>query len=229
MVCPRDMLVTTPSAHPANSLDKSGITHEDKASTNPGNKEKAKARKNEETRSKQGRIQKEKNINTNTHTHKHTHTHTNTHKQQTHTHTPTHAHAHTHTRARVRKGKDSQKSGKELSNRKGGNVKVANQSVSMASLPETPARLKSKPKAETTFARSCHACQRYTLNNQAGKKDISTEATQLASDTGREAYACQQFGVAGVLRGNTIRGNTTRNSEENGTLRGSLRGPLKNL
>ena len=36
--------------------------------------------------------------------------------------------------------------------------------------------------------------------------------------------------LAGVLRGNTIRGNTTRNSErENGTLRGSLRGSLKNL
>ena len=32
----------------------------------------------------------------------------------------------------------------------------------------------------------------------------------------------------GVLRGNTIRGNTTPSSE-NGTLRGSLRGPLKNL
>ena len=38
-----------------------------------------------------------------------------------------------------------------------------------------------------------------------------------------------EAGLAGVLRGNTIRGNRTRNSEEDGTLRGALRGPLKNL
>ena len=33
--------------------------------------------------------------------------------------------------------------------------------------------------------------------------------------------------LAGALRGNTIRGNSARNSEENGTLRGALSGPLK--
>ena len=42
-------------------------------------------------------------------------------------------------------------------------------------------------------------------------------------------FACLAVIMAGVLRGNTIRGNTTRNFEENGTLRGSLRGSLKNL